>query len=198
MSALTGKWDEAIYTNRADFTAVASTASEASLLASATDPTQPYIPAVFFNDGTYGKCFRVTARGVFSTTGTPTLIFKARLGTTQGSTYLSGTAIGTTGTITTASTITNAKWKLEFLMHCYTPGYGTNNCTLSGAGEVESMIGFATPFRYDIEPTTPPTGTWTATIDAALTQWLNLTVTWSASSASNTITLKNLVVEGMN
>ncbi len=68
----------------------------------------------------------------------------------------------------------------------------------SGSGKVSSPVGFASPFSYDIEPTTPATATWTCTIDNSLAQYLNLTLTWSASSSSNTCTLKQMLLHGLN
>lgn len=197
MSAQTGTWAELLFSNAADHTAVASTASEASLLAGTND--QPVLYAGFFlnKQGKY-RAISILAKGVFSTTGTPTLIFQARLGTTSGSTYLSGTSVGVTAAITTQSGVTNKYWDLKLDLICNTPGIGTGNTTLSGAGTVYSQSGFASPFSYPLEPTTPDTATWTATIDGSLTQYVNLSVTWSASSASNTITCKQLMVFGWN
>ncbi len=97
-----------------------------------------------------------------------------------------------TAAITTASGVSNQLWFLKLDLTCFTPGIGSTNCTLSGGGYVMSPGGFASPFVYAIEPTTPDTATWTSTIDGSLTQYLNLSVTWSSSSSSNTIRVKNL------
>lgn len=196
MSARTGTWTECFFVNRSDGSAVASTASETSLLGGLND--QPIIPATFFDGNKVGKAIYLRAAGVFSNTGTPTLIFQVRSGTTVGSSSLTGASVGVSAAITTASGITNQYWELELWLKQTTPGFGTNNCTLAGAGKVVSPGGFASPFTYAIEPTTPATATWTQTIDASLTQYLNLSVTWSASSASNTITLKDLYCLGLN
>ena len=195
MSARTGTWTEAFFVNRADGSAVVSTASEATLLNGLND--QPIIPALFFDGNKVGKAIKLWAKGVFSNTGTPTMIFQVRLGTTQGSS-LAGNSIGVTTAITTASGITNQQWELYLDLVCTVPGFGTNNCTVAGAGWVDSPGGFASPFKYALQPTTPPTGTWTVTFDASLTQYINLSMTWSASSASNTCTLKQLEVLGLN
>lgn len=196
-SFLTGTVSELLFANRADFTPLASFTSEASLLAGTNQ--QPVIPALFFNDNKgFGRSISFMARGVLGSTSTPTYTFQARLGTTAGSAYLGGTSVGVSAAITTASGVTNKWWELRLDLTCYTPGIGTNNTTLSGAGYVRSPGGFASPFGYAIEPTTPDTATWTATIDSALTQYFNLSVTCSASSASNTITCKQLWVHGWN
>lgn len=197
-SGTTGTWSELMFVNKSDYTAVASSASEASLLSGGGNE-QPILPSLFwFNKQGGLRGVSLLARGILGTTGTPTIIFRIRLGTTQGPTYLSGTAIGVTAAITTQSGVTNKFWELRLDFHCTVTGLGTGNCTLSGAGMTTSPTGFASPFSYPLEPTTPDTATWTATIDAALTQYVNLSVQWSDSSASNTITLKQLWMHGLN
>ena len=196
-SGTTGTWTECMWINSADYSAFASSSSEGSLLAGVND--QPYLnPPLLLNRLGKGRAFSLFAKGVFSTTSTPTIIFQLRLGTTSGSAYLSGTSIGVTAAITTQSGVTNKYWDLRFDFGVYTPGIGSTNCTLSGAGFVASPGGFASPFIYALEPTTPDTATWTSTIDGSLTQYLNLSVTWSASSSSNTITAKQLALLGLN
>jgi len=196
-SFLTGTVSELIFANRSDFTALASFTSEASLIAGTNQ--QPVIPALFFNDlKGFGRTISIVARGVLSSTSTPTYTFQFRLGTTAGSTFLSGTSIGVSAAITTGSSITNKWWEARLDLSCYTPGIGTGNTTLSGSGFVRSPSGFASPFTFPMLPTTPDTATWTSVIDAALTQHLNFSVTCSSSSASNTIQCKQLYVHGLN
>jgi hypothetical protein len=196
-SNMSATWSEVIFNNVSDYTAVASTASEASLLAGVNE--QPIIPGGFFiQPNNVRRMISLVARGVLSTTGTPTIIFQARMGTTSGSATLSGTSVGVSAAITTASGITNKYFELRLDLTCRTPGIGTGNMTLFGAGYVKSPGGFASPFEYAIEPTTPDTATWTSTFDGSLAQYINLSVTWSASSASNTITLKQFYVLGTN
>lgn len=194
-SATTGTWTECLFRNHADYTAFASSSAEGSLLAGTNQ--QPVLPALFFDQVAF-RTVTFLARGVFSNTGTPTLIFQCRLGTTAGSTFLSGTSAGVSAAITTGSGVTNKWWELRLDLTCNTSGIGSGNTTLSGAGYVTSPGGFASPFIYALEPTTPDTGTWTLTIDDSVTQYFNLSATWSASSASNTITCKQLIASGLN
>ena len=197
MSATTGTWTELLWVNTADFSALASFTSEASLLGGLND--QPVLPALFFhNKQGRGRTITILARGVLGSTGTPTYTFQARLGTTSGSGYLSGTSVAVSAAITTASGVTNKWWEMRLDLTCNTPGIGTGNTTLSGSGYVSSPGGFASPFVYPLEPTTPDTATWTSTIDESLTQYLNLSVTCSSSSSSNTIQIKHLLVSGLN
>lgn len=190
-TGLTGQFLEPFYCNEADFSAFNTSASEGSLLSGAN--RQPTIPAGFFvNYGAAYKFFTIEAQGIFGTTSTPTLTFQVRMGTTQGASTLTGSSIGVSAAITTASGVSNKYWYLWLRLVCTVRGQGTGNATLAGAGYVMSPSGFASPFFYPLEMTTPDTATWTQTFDAALTQYVNLSATWSASSASNTITCKQL------
>jgi hypothetical protein len=188
---LTQTYSELFSANSQDYTAFNTSSSEGSLLAGVN--RQPAIPALFLSSTqAFGKAFRFEASGVLGTTSTPTITFQCRLGTTLGSSFLSGTSVGVSAAITTQSGVSNKWWYLCLDLTCYVPGLGSTNCTLSGAGYVLSPAGFASPFAYPLEPTTPDTATWTSTIDGSVTQYFNLSATWSASSASNTITCKNL------
>lgn len=192
---MTGSWAETLFTNRADHTALASSASEGSLLAGTN--MQPYLPADYFlGHGDTGRGVKLLFRGVFSTAGTPTLTFQVRMGTTVASTYLSGTSVGASAAITTSSGVSNKFWELELDLICNTPGQGGTNMTLSGSGRVLSPGGFASPFAYALSPGGGESATWTCTLDGTLRQWVNLSATWSASSASNTITCKQAVLFG--
>jgi len=190
MSGLTQTYAESFFTG-VNFTAFSTSSAEGSLLGG---NLQPSIPPFTFDQGARGagKCISFLARGVFSNTSTPTLIFQWRLGTTSGSSFLSGASVGVSAAITTGSGVTNQWWESRLDLICTTPGIGAGNCTLQANGYVMSPGGFASPFVYALLPTTPPTGTWTATIDDSVTQFLNLSAVWSASSASNTITCKSL------
>jgi hypothetical protein len=196
-SGLTGSWTELFSVNRADYTAISGFTSELSLLTQAGVNDQPVLPALFFHQKDR-RTFGILARGVLSTTATPSYTFQVRLGTTAGAAFISGTSVGVSAVIVTASGVTNQWWELRLELTCYTPGIGSGACTLSGTGYVMSPGGFASPFIYPLEPTTPPTATWTATIDDSVTQYVNLSVTSTASSGSNALTLKQLMVFGYN
>lgn len=190
-TGLTNTYQEAFFVNSGDYTAVSNTAAEASLLTGIN--TQPIIPANWWlNQGSAFRTVGILARGVLSTTSTPTLIFQVRFGATAGSSYLGGTSVGVSAAITTAAGVTNKWWELQLEITCRVPGIGTGNATLIGSGRVTSPGGFASPFIYPLEPTTPDTATWTSTVDNAVSQYVNLSVTWSAASASNSIQCKQL------
>lgn len=195
MSLQSGTLTDCLYTNTADHTAVASTNSETTLLAGAN--LQPVLYRGFFGPHRpRGVAISLLARGVFSNTGTPTLTFKVRMGTAAAS--LAGTTIGASAAITTGSGVSAIFWELRMDLICNTPGYGSGNATLSGGGYVKSFAGFASPGEYTLTPSGGDSATWTTTFDASVDQYLNLSATWSANSASNTITCKNLVLLGLN
>lgn len=189
-------WGSAFFTNTSDYTALSSFTSEASLLGGIN--LQPAIPAGYF-DGTrgYGRMIEVRAMGTLSSTGTPTYTFQGRLSTTVGSATLSGASVGVSAAITTGSGVSNKLWWLTLFLMCNAPGQGSGNTTLNCFGTVRSS-GFAAPYEYPLEPTTPDTATWTQTLDATLTYFLNLSVACSASSSSNSIRLKALQAYSWN
>jgi hypothetical protein len=187
-----------IFSSFADHTALSSFTSEASLLAGTNQ--QPRFPVGFFDrtGGVRNRSFKVRAAGVVSCTGTPTYTFTARIGGTVGSTELGGTAIAASAAITCQSGITSKIWELELDFTVRTPGQGANNCTLAGTGFIKSPAGFAAPYIYALAPSGGDSATWTSTINAAVENWLNLSVACSASSASNAITCKDLLVWAWN
>jgi hypothetical protein len=195
MSMQTGTWTECIFTNRADYTALASFTSEASLLGGLN--LQPTLyPSFFEGTRSFGRGLSIVARGVLSVTATPTYTFTVRIGTALAS--IGGTVVGISNAITAINGVTNKWWELRLDLVCNTPGQGSGNTTVSGSGYVVSPGGFGSPFVYPLEPSAPDTATWTATLDNSAANYVNLSATCSASSASNTIQCKQLIVLGLN
>lgn len=192
-----GRWTEGAFASVAEYTALASFTAEASLLQGVK--SQPFIPAHHFdgNEGT-GKSYTLLASGILSSTGIPTYIFQWRLGTVASPTDLSGASIGVSAAIAAAAGVTNKAWSSRLDVLVQTPGQGTGQTTISAFGWVWSPGGFASPFEYPLEITTPDTATWTTTRDATVDNYFNLSVTCSANSASNTIRCKQLQHWGNN
>lgn len=197
MPLFTGKICEVLYVSTADCTALASFTSEASLLAG--PKKQPTFAGQFWGlAGSNGTAIRIRCWGVLGTTGTPTYTWTVRSNTTQGDSNLAGTKLLESAAITTSSGVSTKIWVIEAIVSCNTYGQGTGNCTLNCAGTIRSPGGFASPFEYVMNPSSAESATHTTTIDGALTQYLNVSVTCSASSASNTVTCKGLVVENLS
>lgn len=183
-----------LFSSIADHTALSNFTSEASLLAGTNQ--WPAFPALWFDGAAaVGKGFELDAMGVLGTTGTPTFTFTVRLGPALD---LTGTAIAVSAAITGASGVTNKWWRLFLRAILRTPGQGAGNSTFSVAGFVESPGGFASPFAYALEPTTPDTATWTvAPIDSKVQNYLSLSVACGTANASNAIRCKDCVVRDM-
>lgn len=186
-----GQWSNADYANVTEYTEKASFTSEVSLLTGVA--LQPFIPRHHF-DGPEkaGRSFRIRAAGLLGCTGTPTLTFQLRLGTVVDPTDLTGASIGVTKAITLQNGVTSKPFSIDFDMNVSIPGQGAGGTTFIGFGWVDSPEGFASPFKYAFEPTTPDTTTWTFTRDATLDYYLNLSVTSSASNAANKVKVKLL------
>jgi hypothetical protein len=186
MGGVSRTYTEVFYENVADATVVASFTAEASLL---TGLLQPIIGAEYFDrsDGV-GRALRIVARGNVSSTATPTYTFTLRFGTSSG-----GILLGTTAAITTGSGIANRVWEIEADVICRAVGAGTSATAQTG-GFIRSG-GFASPFIY---PIPNDSLTWTVGFDSTVANSLWLGVACSASSASNTIILKQLLVYGLN
>ena len=149
-SAITGYWSELIFANKQDFTAFNTSASEGSIISGTNE--QPVIPALFWDGNrAWGRCVSILARGVLGSNGaSQTIIWQVRLGTSSGSSSLSGTSAGVSATITAPTSASNQWWELRLDLCCYTPGIGSGNTTLSGAGYVSSPGGFVSPFVYPL------------------------------------------------
>lgn len=117
---------EQLMANISDYTAVDDTASEESLLA-AGGTRLPYFKANYFQRER--TSFTLRLRGVFSTTGTPTLTFQARVGATGGSGTLSGSSVGVSAAITTINNSANAGWELFLHGICLSPGGGATSAS---------------------------------------------------------------------
>lgn len=181
-------WQEALVWTTSDATAVVSTTTETALF------TAPTIPANYLQDG---RTLRLRAGGQYSTTSTPTIIFGLRYGSATA-----GVMLAKTAACTTPSGVTAAMWNLDLIMTVRSNGsagtlfaMGTAQLFAGVAGTVASATGegLLTPMG-SAGVLAPAVATCDFTADTAL----NLTLTWSASSASNTATGKIYLLESLN
>lgn len=195
MSFLTGTNTELIYISTSTGTAKNTFTSEVQINDTAGMGVQAHLPADFWlpNQTSIGKSIRIVARGILSSTGTPTYTFTVRSGAAgnTSSAILLGSAAITTGT-----TVTNAVWEFDGEVTLTTIGAAGTNSTVRGIGTITSG-GFASPFFYSLYGGAATPGT-ASTLDTSITNFINFDVTCSASSASNTITLQQLMVQGLN
>lgn len=125
------------------------------------------------NDPVAGSVYEVTGYGTFSVTATPTLTFALYWGGTGG------TVIAAVPAITATSGITSAPFSFRALVIFRS----TTSCTAMINLSVVTATATATTSSFVASPTALTTVTTTA--NSALTMGF----TWSAASASNTISL---------
>lgn len=168
-----------IYTTTAS-TTVANTVTETTLVGSGVGTDT--LPTNFL---VAGKTVRVSAWGVYSTTGTPTLRYRVRMG------GIAGTVVLDTAAQTTASGVTNRGWRVDGLITCRTTGAG-GTVFGQGSSTVSSAAFAAASGTWDMENTA------TTAIDTTAAQQVVLSAEWGTASASNTITCSNFMVEVLN
>lgn len=195
MSFLTGTNTEAIYASTTAGTAKASFTSEVQINDTTGMGVQAHLPPDFWlpSPTAVGKGIRIVARGIFSTTSTPTYTFTIRSGAAGSTTaaILLGSAALTTG-----SGVSNQPFELQGDVVLVSQGASGANSTVRGTGMIISP-GLATTIAGvgAGASLTTPTAT---TLDCSITNYINFNVTCSASSASNTITLQQLLIFGLN
>lgn len=156
-----------LFTQTASVT-VANTVTETALQGAGVGTLS--IPMTFF---VAGKKIRISASGVHSSTASPTITIRVKLGAT--------TIMTMTGT---SGNGTNDTWILEGEITCRTTG---SSGTVFPQGIFEEI--HTNGLRAGSDSTS------TVTINTGAILALTLTVEWGTASASNTITCSNLSVE---
>lgn len=194
MSNLTSSVTELIYASPTSGTAKASFTTEIAINDVAGMGLRAHVPADFWrgaSDATL-RTIMVHARGILSSTGTPTYTFSLRLGVLDSITSV--IALGT-GALTTTSGAANAIWEFEGAFNLRT--VGTTAATATGHGQ-GLLTSFGTANKIDpLWGGGASPGTFT-TLDTTIVNYFNFNVACSASSASNTITLHQLLIFGCN
>lgn len=181
-------WDLPLYAphTTAAFVAVASTASitDLTLETAAATGMPVQIPANFMQRG---SAIRFRANGIFSNTGTPTAIFTLCWG------GAAGVALATSPTITTITAATNWPWIWEGIITCRATGSGT----IGQMWTQGSILMPATVNTFQAAYSASTAAPAVVGVDTTTAKSLTLAVTWSASSASNTMTLEHLICESV-
>jgi len=140
----------------------------------------PSIPAV----KNKGQRWRFTAWGLLSTTGTPNITLSICYGTTA--TVLAATAATATG-----SGVSNVPWRIELNTVFYTIGS-------SGTAASQGFWWLGTSVSAWTSLPVPATALATVTVDNTTAKDAIIAATWSAASASNTITCWDFMAERLN
>lgn len=197
-SFVTGTSEEVIYANTAAGTAKNTFTTEIAINDSAGMGAIAHIPVDFWTPSNVpGKAIKITAAGIVSSTATPTFTFTTRLGTSGN---ITACIVAGTSALTTASGAANSPWRCEAIIVMVTVGAAGANSTVRGLGAHSAGSGGFTSnggfnFYNASASATAPT---VATVDTSIVNYVNFNVACSASSASNGVTLLQLVVEGLN
>lgn len=127
------------------------------------------IPA---NDASTGGVYRAIVYGTASTTGTPTITFRVRLG------GLAGVLLGTFTAITSASGLVSGGWAVNSNVFCVANG---GSATWSATNTLTSQIASLATGATQAALTNG-----TVTKSSTVSNTLVITAQWSAASASNT------------
>ena len=194
MSYQTGTVTELLYASTAVGTAKNTFTSEAMINDTAGMGVQAHLPPDFWlpNNNQIGRGIRVVARGILSSTGTPTYTPTIRLGSagsTSGPIILGGAALAT------GSGVSNQFFEIEGDVILTAIGAAGANSTVRGIGRLISP-GLATTIAPLYGGAASP-GT-VATVDTSTTNYVNVNFACSASNAANQIQLQQLLIFGLN
>ena len=200
MSFITGTSTELIYASTHVGIAKNTFTTETALNDEATMGPQAYLPAGFWlpTSTSLGRGFHIVARGIVSSTATPTYTFSVRLAASEAAT--SGPIVLGTAALTTASNISNVLWKLEGDVIMESLGTTSGTSTVRGVGKFEGIgYGAAAPTltAYNAYGGAASPGT-VATVAIKAQNFVTVNVACSASASQNTITLQQLLIYGLN
>lgn len=183
-------WVELLAVSATDGPALSNTITATSILVATA---KPVLPAQYFDKA--GKMIRIRAKGRFSTVVTTpgTFTFDIRFGTTV---VFTGGAMA----LNTAAQ-TNATFDLDISLVCRSIGSGTT-ATVMGIGNFSSravigsgVAGTGSAGELLLPDTAPAVGTG---FDSTTAQTIDMFGTWSVASASNSITIHQLMIESLN
>lgn len=172
-------WRENIAWATSDGTAVANTTTETIIFPNVT------IPATYMQDG---RVLNLQAFGKLSTTSTPTITFALRWG------GVSGTLLATTEAITMGSGVTNVNWSINALIQTRSNG-STGTLLVMGEAKIHTSSTAVSSNIFSVSGYDAPAA---VTADLTADTALALTTTWSAASASNTLTGMIYTIDSMN
>lgn len=149
-----------------------SVITSAATVANTTTETQLVGLTVPASDAVAGAIYLIKASGVYSDTGTPTLATGLRWG------GAAGVSLATTAATTLGSGVSNLAFQIEALIQFWTTTTATAylNLDLGTSNSTNATTRL-----------TGVSGASAATVASNVQKVLSVTVTWSAASASNTI-----------
>lgn len=202
MSFLTGSNTELLYASTSVGASLNTFTTEALLNTTATMGTQCHLPPDFWppNQNAVGRGIKIVARGTLASTGTPTYTVTVRGGAAGNIT--TAPILAGTGAVATISGATTSSWEFEVDCILKTIAAAGANSTIFSVGRFDSN-GLSGTANTSIAGGLTTAGTLVApgtvtTLDTSITNYINVTVACSASSASNIFALQSLMVYGLN
>jgi hypothetical protein len=125
-----------------------------------------------------GRVIKITAQGIYSSTGSPQLNIRVKL----GSTVLATSQNMNPGAVSSHS------WITYFQIICDTTGVSG---TVEGQGVTTIFTGGASDSDNEMQ------NTGTITVDTTTAQTVQMSSQWTVANAGNTITLRQLIIEGL-
>lgn len=156
---------------------VASSAAETTILSTTGALGTLSLPANFLSSP--GQALRIRVSGIIANTGTPTFQVKVKLG---------ATTVSDTTALTMATITGTSEFEMEFLFVLRTAGA---TGTYSASNRIVYRATAGTPLEMMANNAAG------SSFDTTIGRDLNITVQWGASSASNTVTIRNVVAECM-
>lgn len=207
MSFIYGTQTELLYAMPASGAAV--TAAAATIMSGTTAANPPYgLPAGFFaqtSGNGAGKSLLIKGGGWYTVGSTAvTNTFKIGLNTTQNTAAIAVT-LGATGAWTTVASQSNVAFAFDLMVTCTAPGKAGTNGSFNCVGTL--LIGQA---NNAATPTLQTVGAQWATpvmigapqtaaaFDPTVTQYVEMSSTWSVTTGAPTVTLTNFYVFGLN
>jgi len=179
------RWVEAIQFEALQAqTAVANTTTETLLASNLVLPVK-YLATT--------RALRIRAWGQFSTTATPTMTFKVHLG--SAGTNADGVVCASSA-ITTASGAATLIWRLEVDIAVRAITYGATSANVMGIGELTVTDAATNTKVGQMVPASAPAVSGGYNVEVQ--QNLGTYLTWSAASASNTLTTHLYTVESLS
>lgn len=194
MSFYTGTQAEVLFSNPVAYPAEGASSTSAVLLPTGASSAyqQPLFPGGFWQQGRANQVVTGLMSGVISGQGSATTATLTLALNTANNTASSNATLGAFPALTMTSFSAGPFW-VHFAIQARVVGYGTSSVSTQ---LVTSGAFWATGNSTSVFSLLAPTTL--STIDFSVNQWFSPTVTMSTNSASNTMTLQQLVIWGEN
>jgi hypothetical protein len=195
MSFITGTATELLYASTTAGITKNTWTTEIGINDTTTMGVVAHIPPDFWlpNNNSVGRGIRICARGILTSTGTPTFTFTIRGGNTYPNVSTTPILLGSAALTTTSGAA--APWELQGDIILKAIGASGQNSTCTATGAIWSAG--LNPIMSSLYGAAATPGT-VATVDTSVVNYINFNVACSVSSASNGVTLQQLLVFGLN